>query len=241
MNRRFFLPAVLPILLLLPSCSTSTSTRETYSPERVRSFILAQRKSGHPNYNPKWVYVVDPGAQRMKVISLQTGKTREALRCGTGRKGLGFAHAKTPPGIFAMGGVRIAENADSSIQTGDTKRGVSGIYAEILYPPTYPTASLRGTVPNGVVIHSYNPEASEMLRQRRAQRMIGRIPCTTGCPVPDIDEAHKLVPYLKQSAGKFDPASKPNFRLQKLIQSGKVRVYSRPQLGDPVYILNRSR
>lgn len=242
MTRRFFLPAVLPalLLLLLSSCSSSSSAGEEYNPDRVRSFIAAQRKAGHPNYNPTWLYVVDPAKQRMQVISLKTGQVQETLRCGTGRLGLGFAHAQTPPGIFTMGGVRIAQNADASIQTGDSKRGVSGIYAEILYPPTYPNPSLRGYVPNGVVIHSYNPEASEMLRQRRAQRMIGRIPCTTGCPVPDIDEAHKLVPYLKQSAGKFDPTSNPNANLQNLIQTGKVRVYQRNQLGDPIYILNRS-
>jgi hypothetical protein len=240
MKRRSIFSFVVPALLLLPSCSSSSSAGEDYSPDRLSAFIAAQRKSGHPDYNPKWVYLVDPATQRMKVISIKTGKVHETLRCGTGRKGLGFADAQTPPGIFTMGGVRIARNADPSIQTGDSKRGVSGIYAEILYPPTYPTASVRGTVPNGVVIHSYNPEASEMLRQRRAQRKIGRIPCTTGCPVPEIDEAHKLIPYLQQSAGKFDPASKPNFRLQELIKTGKVRVYSRPQLGDPIYILNRS-
>ena len=245
-TRRFFLPAVLPalllllLLLLLPSCTSSSSAGEHYSPDRVRAFIAAQRKAGHPNYNPTWLYVVDPAKQRMQVISLKTGQVQEILRCGTGRQGLGFAHAQTPPGIFTMGGVRIAQNADPSIQTGDSKRGVSGIYAEILYPPTYPNTALRGYVPNGVVIHSYNPEASEMLRQRRAQRMIGRIPCTTGCPVPDIDEAPKLVPYLKESAGIFDPTSRPNVILQGLIQSGKVRVYQRQQLGDPIYILNRS-
>jgi len=138
-----------------------------------------------------------------------------------------------------MGGVRIARNADSSIQTGDSKRGVSGIYAEILYPPTYPDPKLRGYVPNGVVIHSYNPEASEMLRQRRAQRMIGRVPCTTGCPVPDTDEAHKLIPYLRQSAGKFDPTTKPNANLRVLLSTGQVKQYQRNQLGDPIYILNR--
>jgi hypothetical protein len=175
----------------------------------------------------------------MQVISLKTREVRMTLRCGTGRRGLGTAHAQTPPGFFTMGGVRIARNADSSIQTGDSKRGVSGIYAEILYPPTHPDPKLRGYVPNGVVIHSYNPEASEMLRQRRAQRMIGRVPCTTGCPVPDIDEAHKLIPYLRQSAGKFDPTAKPNANLRALISTGQVKQYQRNQLGDPIYILNR--
>ncbi|MDB4354109.1 L,D-transpeptidase [Akkermansiaceae bacterium] len=230
--------------LFLPSCSSSTASA---SPKgipasdwaAIKSGIAAQRQAGHPSYNPDYVYVVDPAAQRMHVISLKTGQILKTLRCGTGKRGLGFAHAQTPPGFFTMGGVRIAKNANSAIQTGDSKRGVSGIYAEILYPPTYPDPKLRGYVPNGVVIHSYNPDASEMLRQRRAQRMIGRIPCTTGCPVPDIDEAHKLIPYLKKSAGKFDPTANPNANLRSLISQGQVSVYQRNQLGDPIYILNR--
>ncbi|MDA8975107.1 hypothetical protein N9F50_00815 [Akkermansiaceae bacterium] len=205
----------------------------------IQSSIVAQRRAGHPNYNPEWVYVVDPAAQRMHVISLKTGKIRETLRCGTGKQGLGFAHAQTPHGFFTMGGVRIAKNANSGIQTGDSKKGVSGIYAEILYPPTHPDPKLRGWVPNGVVIHSYNPKASEMLHQRRAQKMIGRIPCTTGCPVPDIDEAHKLIPYLKKSAGKFDPTAKPNANLRSLISKGQVKQYQSNKLGDLIYILNR--
>lgn len=236
-NLFFFL-----VLLLLPSCSTSHSTSAklgTPDWSAIDSFIAAQRRAGHPNYNPEWLYVVDPAAQRMHVISLKTRQIHETLRCGTGKLGLGSAHAQTPPGFFTMGGVRIAKNADSSIQTGDSKRGVSGIYAEIHYPPTHPDPTLRGYVPNGVVIHSYNPDASEMLHQRRAQRMIGRIPCTTGCPVPDIDEAHKLIPYLKKSAGKFDPTANPNANLRSLISQGQVKVYQRNQLGDPIYILNR--
>ena len=136
--------------------------------------------------------------------------------------------------------MRIAKGANPAIQTGDSKRGVSGIYAEMLYPPSHPDPQLRGRVPNNVVIHSYNPEASEMLRQRRAQRLVGRVPCTTGCPVPSIDEAHKLVPYLKQSAGKFDPTANPNARLRTLINSGQVTEYQGKRLGAPIFILNRS-
>ena len=78
-----------------------------------------------------------------------------------------------------------------------------------------------------------------MLRQRRAQRLIGRVPCTTGCPVPDIDEAHKLVPYLKQSAGRFDPTASPNAKLQDLINQGLVRQYQSNQLGAAIFIRNR--
>ena len=232
-------------LLLLPSCSNSNTAPST--PRKIpasdwaaiQSGIAAQRRAGHPSYNPEYVYVVDPAAQRMHVIALKSGKVLETLRCGTGKRGLGFAHAQTPPGFFTMGGVRIAKNADSSIQTGDSKKGVSGIYAEILYPPSHSDPKLRGYVPNGVVIHSYNPDASEMLRQRRAQKKIGRIPCTTGCPVPDIDEAPKLIPYLKKSAGKFDPTANPNANLRSLIKRGQVKVYQRTRLGDPIYILNR--
>lgn len=243
----FKIPAVIfsVLFLVLQSCSIGTPARTTTKQAvakewpRIQAAIAAQRRAGHPNYNPEWIYIVDPGTQRMQVISLKTREVSMTLRCGTGRRGLGTAHAQTPPGFFTMGGVRIARNADSSIQTGDSKRGVSGIYAEILYPPTYPDPKLRGYVPNGVVIHSYNPEASEMLRQRRAQRMIGRVPCTTGCPVPDIDEAHKLIPYLRQSAGKFDPTAKPNANLRALISTGQVKQYQRNQLGDPIYILNR--
>jgi len=237
--------AILVGLLFLQSCSAGSpkvaSASRVLGPDWaiVKSSIAAQRAAGHPNYDPEWVYVVDPRAQRMHVVSLKTGKTAVTLRCGTGKRGLGTAHAQTPPGFFTMGGVRIAKNADASIQTGDTKRGVSGIYAEMLYPPTHPDPKLRGYVPNGVVIHSYNPEASEMLRQRRAQRKIGRVPCTTGCPVPDIDEAHKLVPYLKRSAGRFDPTANPNANLKNLIRTGQVKVYQKDRLGDPIYVLNR--
>ena len=176
----------------------------------------------------------------MHVISLKTRRVHETLRCGTGKRGLGFGSSQTPTGFFTMGGVRIARNADPSIQTGDSKKGVSGIYAEMLYPPSHPDPGKRGYVPNNVVIHSYNPAASEMLRQRRAQRLIGRVPCTTGCPVPEIDEAYKLVPYLKQSAGRFDPTAKPNANLRRLIESGQVTEYEGRQLGAPIYIRNRS-
>ena len=228
-------------LLLLPSCSSSTSSRPNLRSANwaaIDSFIATQRQTGHPTYSPEWLYVVDPAAQRMHVVSLKTRKMHETLRCGTGKRGLGYGYAQTPPGFFTMGGVRIARNADPSIQTGDSKKGVSGIYAEMHYPPSHPNPALRGYVPNGVVIHSYNPDASDMLHQRRAQRMIGRIPCTTGCPVPEINEAHKLIPYLKKSAGRFDPTANPNSHLRTLISQGQVTVYQRQQLGDPIYILN---
>lgn len=233
------------VLLMFPSCSTLPSrgaTKEGLGEAdwvAIEFAIAAQRKHGHPSYNPRWLYVVNPATQRMQVISLATREVRETFRCGTGRRGLGFGHAQTPTGFFTMGGVRVARNGDAAIQTGDTKKGVSGIYAEIHYPPNYPDPKLRGYVPNGVVIHSYNPGASEMLRQRRAQRMIGRIPCTTGCPVLDIDEAKRIIPYLRDSAGKFDPTAKPNANLRRLIREGQVRVYEREQLGDPIYLLKR--
>ncbi len=232
--------------LFLQSCAGGHSAQSSQVKKssflnwgEIEGAIEAQRRSGYPNYNPEWLYVVDPRKQRMYVISLKTRKVHQTLRCGTGKKGLGTAHAQTPPGFWVMGGVRLAKNGDASIQTGDTKKGVSGIYAEIVYPPSHSVVNLRGRVPNGVVIHSYNPVASEMLRRRRAERMIGRVPCTTGCPVPDVDEAHKLLPYLRRSAGKFDPTSKPNGNLRALIRQGKVKIYEGKGLGDPIYILNR--
>lgn len=245
MSFRFRVALALLTLLIVPSCSSLNALGSSSGGLRssdwatIQSSLEATRRAGHPDYDPKWLYVVNPATQRMQVISLQTRKAHETLRCGTGRRGLGFGHAQTPTGFFTMGGVRIARNANSAIQTGDSKKGVSGIYAEIHYPPTYPDPKLRGYVPNGVVIHSYHPGASEMLRQRRTQRKIGRIPCTTGCPVLDIDEAHRLIPYLKQSAGEFDPTANPNANLQRLISQGLVKVYQRQQLGDPIYILNR--
>lgn len=236
------------IAMLFSSLSCSVSSRQEPSAiallgsdwNNIEGAIAAQRQVGFPDYDPKWLYVIDPATQRMHVINRRTKEVKETLRCGTGKRGLGFGDSQTPVGFFTMGGVRIAKNADTSIQTGDSKKGVSGIYAEILYPPNSPDPQLRGLVPNGVVIHSYNPEASEMLRQRRAQRLIGRVPCTTGCPVPDIDEAYKLVPYLKQSAGKFDPTANPNENLRGHLAGGRVKEYASNQLGAAIYIRNRS-
>lgn len=226
------------VLPLLSSCATRSGTAIQWS--TIESALTAQREAGHPGYDPDWLFLVDPSTQRMHVISLKTRRVHETLRCGTGKRGLGFGPAQTPTGFFTMGGVRIARNANPAIQTGDSKTGVSGIYAEILYPPGHPDPRLRGYVPNNIVIHSYNPAASEMLRQRREQRLIGRVPCTTGCPVPDIDEAHKLIPYLKQSAGQFDPTANPNANLRSLINSGQVTEYKSNRLGAPIFILNRS-
>ncbi len=241
MLKRIQIVTLIAASIILQSCSGGSSSGKLGKSDwaNIESSIAAQRRAGHPDYNPTYLYIVDPGSQRMQVVSLKTRKVQETLRCGTGKRGLGFAHAQTPPGFFTMGGVRIAKNADASIQTGDSKKGVSGVYAEILYPPTWHDPSLRGYVPNGVVIHSYNPEASGMLRQRRDQRMIGRIPCTTGCPVPDTDEVHKLVPYLRKSAGRFDPTANPNANLRALIESGQVTQIQHGKLGDPIYILNR--
>lgn len=234
------------LLLLLQACSSGNTSAASPAQKllgshwnQIEAAIAAQRTAGHPNYNPEWLFVVNPKTQRMHIISRRTGQVRETFRCGTGKRGLGFEDAQTPPGFFTMGGVRIARNGDTRIQTGDSKKGVSGIYAEMLYPPSHPDPTLRGYVPNGVVIHSYNPNASEMLRQRRAQRLIGRVPCTTGCPVPDIEDAPKLIPYLVRGAGKFDPTANPNANLRRLISEGKVKEYQRNQLGAAIYIMDR--
>ena len=204
----------------------------------IEASIQAQREAGFPDYDPDIVYVVDPARQRMHVLSRKTSEVVETLNCGTGRNGLGFGSAQTPTGFFTMGGVRIAKNASCYIQTGDTKTGVSGIYAEMLYPPSHAVEKMRGRVPNNVVIHSYNPKVSNMLRERKAKGLIGKVPCTTGCPVPETDEAIKLVPFLKVSAGQFDPASQPNSALRKLIARGKVVEYSSNGLGAGIYIID---
>ena len=240
--------ALAALFLLLQACSTGNSTASPASPAAkllganwtvIESSIAAQRTAGYPDYNPKWLYVVDPGTQRMHIIDRRSGQVKETFRCGTGKGGLGIADGQTPPGFFTMGGVRIAKGGNTNIQTGDSKKGVSGIYAEILYPPTHPDPKLRGMVPNGVVIHSYNPSVSGMLGRRRSERLIGRVPCTTGCPVPDIEDAPKLIPYLTQSYGRFDSTANPNANLRALINSGQVKEYQRDQLGAAIYILNR--
>ena len=236
---------ILLSLLVLQSCSTSDPAASPAAKllganwTTIETAIAAQRQAGYPDYDPKWLYVVDPASQRMHIIDRRSGQVKETFRCGTGKRGLGTGDAQTPPGFFTMGGVRIARGGNTAIQVGDSKKGVSGIYAEMLYPPTYPDPALRGMVPNGVVIHSYNPAASGMLSQRRSQRLIGRVPCTTGCPVPDLEDAPKFIPYLKQSAGKFDPTANPNANLRALINSGQVKEYQSNKLGAAIYVLNR--
>ncbi len=205
--------------------------------QQIEAGIQAQRAAGHHTYNPVYVFVVDPKKQRMHVLDRRKGDVVTTVRCGTGKNGLGFGDAQTPTGFFTMGGVRIAKNADTSIQTGDTKKGVSGIYAEILYPPSFPDPKLHGRVPNGVVIHSYNPQASSMLRERRSKRLIGRVPCTTGCPVPALEDVKKLVPYLKPSAGRFDSDARPNAALRSLIKQGKVKQHASNRLGAGIFIM----
>ncbi|MDF1815531.1 MAG: L,D-transpeptidase [Verrucomicrobiales bacterium] len=205
----------------------------------LKDGIEAQKYAGHPDYNPSVAYVVDPSKQEMTIYNLDSWAPVLTIPVGTGKRGLGFGGAQTPIGFFTMGGVRIAKNANAYIQTGDSKTGVSGVYAEILYPPSHKKASLRGRVPNNVIIHGFNPRASSMLRDRHEKKMIGRIPCTTGCPVPGMNDLPKLAPYLKQSAGKFDPTARPNSALRSLIRRKQVVEYSsKNQLGDPILILN---
>ena len=207
----------------------------------IENNIESQRQAGHRAYDPAFVFVVNPAKQRMHVLSRRKGEVVLTVKCGTGKGGLGTGDSQTPPGFFTMGGLRIARNADSSIQTGDTKRGVTGIYAELLFPPSHPDEKLRGRVPNNVVIHSYNPEASPMLKERKEKKLVGRIPCTSGCPVPETDEARKLVPYLQASAGKFDPGARPNAALRTLLSEGKVKQYSRNTLGGGIFIMGGSQ
>ena len=100
----------------------------------LRNGIEAQRQAGYPDYNPRYAYVVVPSHQRMTVLSMATLEPVLSIPVGTGKNGLGFGGAQTPIGFFTMGGVRIAKDASAYIQTGDSKSGVSGVYAEMLYP-----------------------------------------------------------------------------------------------------------
>ena len=76
-----------------------------------------------------------------------------------------------------------------------------------------------------------------MLRERRSKRLIGRVPCTTGCPVPEIEDVKKLVRYIKVSAGRFDIDARPNAALRSLIRKGKVKQYARDRLGAGIFIM----
>lgn len=206
--------------------------------QEIQREIQAVQSAGHPRYQPQFIYVVDPSAQRLHVLSGQTFEIKLTLPAGTGAKGVGFADGQTPPGFFTMGGVRIAKDASASIQTGDSRPGVSGIYAELLYPPHFPDRTKRGKVPINVVIHSFNPKVSESLRRRYEDGLIGKEPCTTGCPVVHPNDAIKLAPYLKESAGSFDPATRAGAKLSELIRKKLVLEYShRFRLGDAIYII----
>ncbi len=240
------LPVIAAIFALASTLTAEPNTEPRDAAEilgdalaEIEAAIDLQRKSGFADYDPEFVFVVDPAKQRMHVLARETSQIVETVRCGTGKNGLGFGSAQTPTGFFTMGGVRIAENADYRIQTGDTKTGVSGIYAEMLYPPSHAVEEMRGKVPNNVIIHSYNPRVSKMLRERKAKKLVGRVPCTTGCPVPETDEAIKLTPFLKVSAGKFDPTARPNSALRSLIARGKVVEYSTKGLGAGIFILDQ--
>ncbi|MDB4491787.1 L,D-transpeptidase [bacterium] len=241
--RLLFLAVLLAGVTHAPAVTYSKRAQATIGNDtlqQIEAGIQAQQTAVHRTYNPAYAFVVDPKTQRMHVLARRKGNIVTTLRCGTGKNGLGFGDAQTPTGFFTMGGVRIAKNGDTSIQTGDTKKGVSGIYAEILYPPSFPDPELRGRVPNGVVIHSYNPKASSMLRERRSKRLVGRVPCTTGCPVPKIEDVKKLIPYLEGSTGRFDTDARPNAALQSLIKQGKVKQYARNQLGAGIFIMGQS-
>ena len=92
--------------------STSPGLASEWS--AIESSIDAQRNAGHRSYDPEWLFLVDPSTQRMHVISVKTRRVHETVRCGTGKRGLGFSSAQTPTGFFTMGGVRIAKNAAES-------------------------------------------------------------------------------------------------------------------------------
>lgn len=208
--------------------------------QQLRDGIAAQRQAGFPNYQPRKAFVVDPSRQQMMVIDLNSWTELLKIPVGTGKNGLGTGSAQTPTGFFTMGGVRIAKDASAYIQTGDSKRGVSGVYAEMLYPPSHEKDWERGKVPNNVIIHGFNPSVSSMLKERHSKKLIGRVPCTTGCPVPNVADLPKLAPFLKDSAGTFDISARPNDALRHYIRTGQVtEYYNAHRLGDPILILNR--
>lgn len=92
----------------------------------------------------------DPTTQRLHVISLQTRQIHETLRCGTGKRGLGFGPAQTPTGFFTIGGVRIARNSDPAIQTGDSKTSLQRS-AGPFDPTAHPNATLQALINSGQV------------------------------------------------------------------------------------------
>lgn len=243
---------LVPLLLIAPlSASESPGPAVPVQPvtltaiQEIQAQIDAVRNAGHPRYQPRHVYVVDPATQRLHILAPGSFQVELTLLAGTGSNGVGFGDGQTPPGFYTMGGVRIARNASSDIQTGDSRPGVSGVYAELLYPPTHPEKAKRGRVPINVVIHSFNPKVSATLRRRHEDGLIGKQPCTTGCPVVRPQDAIQLVPFLKESAGSFDPATKAGPALRELIRKGAVTEYPKlrlgDRLGDPIYILNPAK
>lgn len=197
-----------------------------------------RKEAGSPCYSPKYIYVVDPQAQRMHILFAKDYQMACTLPVGTGVRGVGFGSSQTPPGFYTMGGVRIAKDASADIQTGSNLAGISGVFAELHFPPDYPDVANRGRIPVNVVMHSYNPKASNMLRKRYEEGLIGKVPCTMGCPVFKPEDAPVVAPYFEQSAGEFDAASKPGAALRELIRTGKVVEHSRKQLGDVIFVIN---
>ena len=212
--------------------------------EEIRSHIDALnevlKESGSPCYSPKYIYVVDPKTQRMHILFAKSYGLACTLPAGTGSRGVGFGSSQTPPGFYTMGGVRIAKDASSDIQTGSNLAGISGVFAELHYPPDHPKVAERGKIPINVVMHSYNPKASNMLRNRFEKGLIGKVPCTMGCPVFNPQDAPVVAPYFEQSAGEFDPASKPGPALRELLRTGKVVEYTHKRIGDVIFVINPS-
>lgn len=213
--------------------------------EEIRGHIdalnQALQESGAPGYCPKYIYVIAPEAQRMHILLAENFQMACTLPVATGIRGVGFGRSQTPPGFYTMGGVRIARNASADIQTGSNLAGISGVFAELHYPPDHPSVADRGRIPINVVMHSYNPKASDMLRKRYEGKLVGKVPCTMGCPVFSPEDAPVVAPYLEQSAGEFDPASKPGPALRELLRTGQVVEYARKQLGDVIYVINPTK
>ena len=67
------------------------------------------------------------------------------------------------------------------------------------------------------------------------------LPDLSRTPVLDIEDSNKLAPYLRASAGKFDPDARPNAALRSLIASKQVVQYSQKGLGGGIFVIGQAR
>jgi hypothetical protein len=68
MPLRLLIALALLVLPLLQSCSTGLDIASQWS--TIESSVAAQRRAGHADYDPQWLFLVDPSTQRLHVLSL---------------------------------------------------------------------------------------------------------------------------------------------------------------------------